>query len=168
MKRILCLILTLSILLCLLGCREDTPTIQQPVELYYRCSYDVSNLPDSIIAPVIAEGAGYTDDIQGLLNSYLRGTSADGFEVTFPASTKILSISVQDGIANLEMNDALARLSGIDLTIACACITMTTIGLTGAQTVRIQAANETLDGAEQIVMDESCLTMLDTYTPETT
>ena len=168
MKKLLCLILSLLFCVNFWGCQEEKPKLEQPVRFYYLTSTPENGIQDKVIDAVSVEGAGKLEDIHSLLNEYLRGTSEPGFETTFPASTKILKLTVSDSIAAVEMNSAIARLSGIDLTIACACITMTVMELTGASQVRISASNSTLDGAETVVMDINSLTMLDIYTPEPT
>lgn len=168
MKRILCLLLTLAVCCGLCACRQEAPKIQEPVQFYYRRTVPVYGTADGIIAPVTVEGAGRLEKPEELLNEYLRGTAQEDFEQTFPVATKLLSLTIDGDTAVLRLNPSIAGLSGMDLTIACACLTLTTIALTGVTTVRINAGNVSLDGAEEIVMDRGCLTMLDLYVPETT
>lgn len=168
MKKLLCLLLCGVVLLTAAACSEEKPKYEAPVRLYYRTFVAEDEIAESVIAPVTVEGAGRLADPKQLLNEYLKGTSEAGFETTFPASTKLLSLEITDETAFLQLNGALARLSGTDLTIACGCITLTTIEITGVTTVHIRASNETLDGAEEIVMDANSLILMDLYASEPT
>lgn len=166
MKRLLCLLLTLILCFSLMACHDDQPKLQAPVNFYYPRLEPTYGTANGMIAPVSAEGAGF--DQETLLNRYLQGPADKDFVSPFPADTKLLSLTDKDTIINLQLNQNFAQLTGMDLTLACACLTLTTIELTGADTVRIFVKDSTLDGAPQIVMDRNCLTMLDIYTPEST
>lgn len=168
MKKLISLVLCAAVLFTLAACTEEEPKIEQPVQLYYRTAVADTEIASSVIAPLTAEGAGLKDDPQALLNEYLKGTSESGYLTTFPASTKLLSLELTEDTATLLLNPSITRLSGVDLTVACACITMTTIELTGVTTVRIRASNSTLDGAEEIVMDAESLILQDLNPFETT
>lgn len=167
MKRFIIFHLTAALLFGLCACQPENPPPRQPVNFYYRNTEITYGSDSGVISAQVSEGAGYTDPID-LLNKYLKGPSDSTHDATFPASTKILDMTVQGDTAYLKMNTSLARLTGIDLTIACACITMTTIELTGVTTVTISANGETLDGSDFITMDRSKLMLLDVYTPEAT
>lgn len=168
MKKMLILSLCLALLMSLTACSEPAPKYEKPIQLYYRTAVTADEIAESVIGPVTVEGAALPEDPQALLNEYLKGTSAVGFLTTFPASTKLLSMELTEDTAILMLNPSITRLSGIDLTIACACITMTTMELTGVTTVRIRASNSSLDGADEIVMDRQTLILQDLYVPETT
>ncbi len=163
MKKLLILLLCAVLLLSFAACASDKPSFESPVQLYYRTKPDENSLTQSVIGAVTAEGAPYAADPAALLNEYLKGTGEEGFLTTFPASTKLLSMEITDGIAKLQLNASLARLSGTDLTIACACIAKTTMELTGVTTVTLRASGETLDGAESITMTADNLILQDIY-----
>ncbi len=165
MKRILSVLICTALLLCLLGCQADKPDYEQPVQLYYRTAPAENGISDSVIGAVTAEGAPYAGDPTAMLNEYLKGTGEAGFLTTFPASTKLLSLEIKDGAVHLLLNASIARLTGADLTVACACIAKTTMELTNTTAIHIRASGDTLDGAEEIVMTESSLILEDLYTP---
>lgn len=167
MKKVLCLILALVCLITI-GCNRPEEKIQVPVNFYYRRTQISYGASDSVIAAAAAESVGYENDPVGLLNLYLMQSAPEGFTNTFPTGTKINSLTVNDGTAELIVTSALNQLSGLDLTIACACLTLTTLELTGSVSVCIRPASGDLGGAESITMDESCLLLLDVYVPETT
>ena len=166
MKRIMSIFLILSVCLGLCACRPDT-NIEQPVNFYYRNAEVTFGTENGVISAFIAESAGYDGTLE-LLNAYLKGPDDESLHATFPPNTEVLDLHILGSHAQLRMNDALARYSGIDLTVACACLTMTTIELTGVDTVTIAAASQPLDGAAAITMDLEDLMLMDIYTPETT
>lgn len=152
MKKCLCMLLTVILAASLCACRPESAKLQQPVNFYYRNSEILFGSSNGLISPQVTESAGFHDTV-ALLNAYLKGPETSAFDATFPASTKVLEMTIQGDTAYLGMNDSLARLSGIDLTVACACIAMTTAELTGVKTVTISASNELLDGAASITMN---------------
>ena len=162
MKKLLSLLLCAALLLPLLGCHEEAEKPQQPVNFYYRRAETQFGSAQGVIAPQVSEGAGYADTA-ALLNAYLKGPSDPAFDNTFPASTKVLSLSVEDGTAYVRLNDSLSLFTGYRLTVACACITLTVLELTDAEAVCITAANEQLDGAASVTMDRASLLLLDLY-----
>ncbi len=163
MKRILCLLLILLLAASMAACQEDKPSFQSPVTVYYRTVAAENDLAESVIGSITLEGAPHKGNPQSLLNEYLKGTSEEGFSTTFPASTKVLGLSVTANSAKLQLNASLARLTGVDLSVACACIALTTMELTGVNTVRISASGTTLDGAEELVLNRDSLILLDLY-----
>ncbi len=168
MKQILILLLCFALLLSLTACQPDEPVIQRPVTFYYRAVPSEHGIADTVIAPVTAEGAGYEDDLLGLLNKFLKGTTESGLYTTFPTGTQILTMNLTADTAELLLNIRILRLSGADLTIACGCIAKTTMALTGVTTVRMRTVSSTLNGADELVMTADSLILEDLYTPETT
>lgn len=168
MKNAICLLLCVLILVSVTACQEDAPKFESPVTFYYRTAVSNDEIAESVIGHLTVEGAELLSDPQELLNEYLKGTSAEGFLTTFPASTKLLSLEISEGTASLLLNASITRLTGVDLTVACACITLTTMELTGVTTVHIRASSGTLDGAEEIIMDRQSLIQQDLYIPENT
>lgn len=167
MKRLFGLILTLALCLSLCACGSGKDKIQQPVNFYYRCSelsYDTS---DGLIRAYVAEAAGYTE-VLPLLRLYLQGTTDAAFTSTFPAGIQLLDAYVMGKTIYLELNESMADLTGIDLTIACACLTMTALELVDATNVCISANGAAMDGSPSITMSLNDLILQDLYTPETT
>ena len=55
----------------------------------------------------------------------------------------------------------LAQLSGLELTLACSCLSMTCMELTGAENIVISAENSLLDGQKSITMNKDTLLLID-------
>lgn len=164
MKRILSVLLTLAAILSLNACTKKDE-IRQPVAFYYRNANIASGT--DILVPEMREADGNRDDIPRLLREYLKGPTAAGLVHVIPSETVLYSFSLEEGAAEVVLSDEFAQLSGIDLTISCACITKTILGLCPAQTVKIRCLNTALECGEAIVMDESSLLLFETPTVPT-
>ena len=161
MKKAICCLLLLSLLMLLPGCHPKEESIVKPVNFYYRNAEITYGTDDGLISAEIAESAGYENDLIGLLNLYLNGPDDSSFHVTFPSSVRILSISFSEETVYLQLNESYSWLTGLDLTIASACLAKTTMELTGATTVCISADHASLEGASMIIMDQDAI-LLDT------
>ena len=166
MKRLICLLLLCSLCLGLAACGQTQEKFQVPVNFYYPRVDATFGSSDSLIAATTAEGMGYSKDPVGLLNIYLQGPKDGRYRTPFPENTLIVSMELANGIVRLSMSENFDALTGMDLTIACACLTLTALDLTDANSVRISVAGTTLNGESYIRMDRSCLTLLDTIDTE--
>ena len=75
-------------------------------------------------------------------------------------------MELSENSALVILNDATARLTGLDLTIACACLTATVCDMTGVQMVTIKAETQLLDGNKSITMQRDHLLLLDSNTSD--
>ena len=152
MKRAIYLILAVCVLFGLCGCQRTEEPVETPITFYYRRADVVYGDPEGLIAPCIGEGSGYEDDIAGLLNRYIQGPSDPAYTNPFPGGCRIVKFSVEGDTATVTLNGLLARYRGISLSVACACLSLTVMELTGVDTVCIMANNVLLDGSESITM----------------
>ena len=165
MKRIFCLILAICIAFLLPGCKDKEEPILEPVNFYYRnadISYDSST---GLISAQVTESAGYDRNFLDILNFYLKGPIQDHFEHTFPSGTKALSLEFIGSNAQIVLSNDFARLGGIDLTIACACLSMTVMELTNSSSVTIRAESTTIGGNDSITMDKDNILLFDNAYP---
>lgn len=153
---------TIAFLICLLllcGC-EKTQELQTPVTFYYpsnEVSYDIGC---SFIEQEIREGA-QMGSAENIMHVYLAGPENDQLCSPFPAGLQLLGMRKDGQTVYLTFNQTLASLSNLDLTLACSCITLTCLDLTGAQQVCIDAENSLLAGQKSIKMDRSSLLLTD-------
>ena len=161
MRKILPCLLIFAFCTSFCGCEKEPVKIEKPVNLYYRQSQISYGSADGVIGICITEGAGFENDLLGLLNLYLRNTTDPAFSRTFPDGSQLVRLTVQDGAAQAQLNNQFSRAAGIDLTIACACLSLTIMELTSAESVTISAFNATLDGAESITMTTDSILLLD-------
>ena len=161
MKRILCLILVAAAALSLWACGSSgSPT--EPVSFYYllREPELVYNRDDGIIRPETREGAGFAPDAAALLGLYLQGPLDDTLDSPFPAGTKLVSLHREGSTLTLELSRPFSSLQGLDLSLACACLSLTAIKLTGVENVTIRCDQI------NVTMDRDTLLLIDTSLPD--
>lgn len=159
MKRLLCLLLCA---LLLAGC-EKSERIVSPGLFYYPRA-EVSYGEDGVIGSEERETAGHEVDYFFLMSQYLHGPQDPALRSALPQNTALLSAEVDGTLFKLTFTQELSELSGLDLTIACACVTLTCLSLFHVEQVCIQADGALLDGEPSITMDESCLILVDQST----
>ena len=159
MKRLLCLLLCA---LLLAGCATSERIVSPGLFYYPRA--EVSYGEGGVIGSEERETAGHEVDYFFLMAQYLHGPLDPALRSALPRNTVLLSAEVDGTLLKLTFTQDLAELSGLDLTIACACVTLTCISLFHVEQVRIQANGALLDGEPSITMDESCLILVDQST----
>ena len=164
MKRMIAIVLLFALSLTAAGCKKDTPEFVNPVQVYYRRFDDIYGTEPGVICAITIEGTDRLSDPISLLNDYLSDSDPIG-AIPFPKDTKLQKLTISGDTAVAELSASFARLEGMDLTIACACITMTIMELTGVESVAIRCADRKLNGAVQIVMSRDSLILLDLYDP---
>ncbi len=170
MKRLTALLLLVFMLPCLFACAREE--ITYPVAYHYLRAPEPNGeidhgSADSVIAPEIREGDGHQGDYNYFLDIYLLGPLDRDFRSPYPVGTSLKGFTWEDGAATVLLSDHFGSLSGIDLTLACGCLTLTVMDLTGADTVTITAEDTLLDGKESVTMDRGNLFLTDDTTPET-
>ena len=160
MKQVISMLLCMCLVLPLFGCNQAVK-IEKPVTYYYRRAELTHGVNDGVIAGEQRESLGHEGDIGYLLAQYISGPHSAAFDQTFPNNLFIVSLRNSNNIISIVFSYHLAELSGIDLTIACACITKTVIEMTGVEAVQISSAGELLDDYQFITMDKDSLLLLD-------
>ena len=161
MKRFICLLLALVTVCSLWACRKETEEFVHPVQFYYYRTEPTHGAQDSYIAPETREAGIHHKDLAYLLDLYLKGPASAEFSSPFPAGTTLIRTSLANNTLTITLSDDFAQLSGIDLSVACACLTKTGMTLSGAARIEIQAQNALLDGKEKISMSKTDLILLD-------
>ncbi len=83
-------------------------------------------------------------DAQALLNALLSGPEGEGLYAPFPEGLSVLSLTVEDGLAQVDLSEQYGGLSGFELTLADYCIALTLCQLEEIDTVRILVEGELL------------------------
>lgn len=161
MKRLTIVILCVTLLFSLAGCASETKPHQKPAAFYYRTAEVTYDGRSSIIRYEERESAGYESDIPKLLNLYFRGPSSENLRSPFPKNLEVVGYSTLGPTVLLELSDEFTQLSGIDLSIASACIACTILSLVEQERVQISVADTPLDGQSYIMLDRSSVLLLD-------
>lgn len=146
MKKMLCLILAI---LSLTGCAYGSSECQNPIYFYYLC-LESSYLPEDLVFyECCIDGKEIGSSLSDILEFYLKGPSATEEAVSpFPAGTKLVGVEGTETRLYVTLSSELASLSGVQLTLACACLAKTCFPLCNAKYIRIQAYGCTLNGAD--------------------
>jgi len=130
--------LGISILcLCLMGCeflaKEDTALF------YYLRTPDtyLYGESDAVIFPEQRDCSGKINNLHYLLTLYLEGPLDPACVSPFPAGTGILSLEISGTSVSIELSEEFASLSGMDRTLAGACLARTCFALHNAYQVHI-------------------------------
>lgn len=149
MRRCICVFCATLILFSLCSCSRNDRTIVKPVNFYYKT--DPANYQENAISPEVRESDGYTNDLKGLLQLYVEGPVSKTLINPFPENITVEGITVNNTTVDLQLNSPFAQLSDIEMTTACACLTMTVLELTERHRLIITA----LDHAGNIIYTTS-------------
>lgn len=150
-RHILCLLLALALILS--GCAAAAVTAAQEeknCQLYYLVR-DLERAPaggDAIAGEVSAlpkESESPTEtQAEDLMNALLSGPAGSGLQSPFPEGTRLLGVEVRGSHAKVDLSSAYRNLSGIDLTLADYCITLTLTQLSAIRSVSILVRGQEL------------------------
>ena len=158
MRRLLLLLAALALLLSACGAPGEE-TGADGYELYYTVGPDEEG-GDAIRARRIQLAPDVSPDTDALaeelLTQLLDSPASGGLRSPFPVGTKLQKISVAGGRATVDLSEQYAQLSGIDLSVADCCVTLTLTQLTGINAVRV-----TVNGRELPYRKTQLLTAAD-------
>lgn len=160
MKKLLSLLLILCLLLT--GCMNQSNSYITELKFYYPLQTADYTMGAAYVQPESREGAGMDKSLTNMLNQYLKGpVDPITYRMPFQYNTQVESISRNSKMLDITLSRGFATYTGLELTIACACLTMTCLELTDAEVIRIRAKDATLDGAEFIEMSKDSLLLMD-------
>lgn len=167
MKRLISVILILA--LCLSGCDFGRDRMKEPVSFYYLREHSGSDdydvfFTEGAIGAETREAAGHRNDLNYLLALYLQGPMDAQFESPFPVGSKIEDIQNENGELTIVMNTISSRFNDMELTIACACLAKTCMGLTDADVVTVEAYGPNKKALFSRSFTEDSLILEDLYT----
>ena len=151
MKRTMArLLLAVLVLLLAIGCMPEDEA-DQGVKLWFPVNPALGKVSAALDA---CPYQGEDRSIPGLLEALLDGPPAEELELSAlaPEGTRLLSWSLEDQVANVELSAAYAELVGVELTLADYCITLTLTQLAGVEGVRI-----TVNGGGQSYRERQAL-----------
>ena len=150
-RHILCLLLALTLILS--GCAAAAATAAQEeknCQLYYLVR-DLERAPaggDAIAGEVSAlpkESESPTEtQAEDLMNALLSGPAGSGLRSPFPEGTRLLGVEVRGSHAKVDLSAAYRSLSGIDLTLADYCVTLTLTQISAIRSVSILVRGQEL------------------------
>lgn len=140
------------------GCSLSRERIKEPVTFYYLNAEYQFFSQDGVIVSEEREASGHRDDLSYLMALYLMGPSQEGLISPIPRGTRIYFTEQTADNVTLKLSDTAQTMSDIDFSLACACLSLTCLGLTDSDTITI------ISGERSVTMGEKDLTLFDTYT----
>ena len=124
MKRLVCLLMTVGILLSLFGCSSAK---MDSVSFYYCRKPDAYQYfkSDGVITSEDRDLTGHTKDLHYLIALYLAGPLDETLVSPFPKKTRLLEVSFNNNHVDLELTNLAGSLSDSEFSLAAACLAQT-------------------------------------------
>lgn len=166
MKKQICLLLLVPLLLLPAGCRREEPA-RTAYDLYFQeadLTYSAGESPfrtetvylydaETDAAPRLAEA---------LVRELLKGPADETLKSTFPAGTTLLSLEIEGDRARVDLSPSYESLSGVALTLADSAVAMTL-----SQVPEVSSVQITVRGRELAYRDRQVLNLRELLlTPE--
>lgn len=165
MKRMISVCLAAILLLPLLtGCSGGIPTVSQPLnpaDLYFRRTEVQHGTPDGVLGVQTVDLGERVPELEGFLELYLQTTPAEELESPFPKDMKVLAAAASNDTVTVQLGGAYADLSGIQATVADACLAKTLLSHTGAEKVLLTVSDEAGETVRTRKIAESDLLLYD-------
>ncbi len=162
MKRLVCIVAILSLSLSLFGCKSnEPPEIPDAANFYYITTDLRYDEKDGFISPERRDVKGSADDLHTLINLYLAGPTTEQLVSPFPANTVVKDITHKNSIFSITLSNEFAKLTEYDLSVACACLTLTIQEFVDSNLVQISAEDAELDGNKHITMNAESIVLFD-------
>ena len=160
MKKCLCILLVCFIIVSLTACA--TPEYEYPVDFYFLRSEDniLYSESDGVITHETRE-AGRGDDLKYLLDLYFQGPSDETLVSPFPEGLHVISVYTTEGILELKLSDHFSSLTGIELTLACACIAKTCLRFNTINAINLRVNDENAEASRIIILTDNAIKFSD-------
>lgn len=163
MKRIACFLFALMLLFSICACSADDSNIQVPAVFFY-CAETVSyNSETGVIDSEVRETESFHGDLRSILNHYLQGPKSQQLNSPFPDGSCVEWLNQVGTEITLIISQPFTKLTGIHLTLACACLSKTLFSLTDAETLKIYGGHMALDSNNYITLTRDSLLLLDDH-----
>lgn len=135
------------LLLLLAGCRFSKD--ENIAEFYYLRTPDTYEYGEAnaVIAPEHRDCSGKMNNLHYLLTLYMEGPLESIYQSPFPKGTGIVSLEFSGSSISIQLSEGFLSLSGMDRTLAAACLARTCFALHNTYQVHIYAqsrGNETV------------------------
>lgn len=155
MRRFLCIIILICLLLS--GCHFARERIKDPVTFYY-VSNDFQETLTDVITSELREASGHTNDLSYLMALYLMGPVEEDNRSPIPRGTRIYVVQNDASGVVLKLSDTPIRMTDAQFSLACACLSLTCLELTDADTITISNENRSVTmTADTILLFDSTI-----------
>lgn len=155
MRRGLGLLLALALLLS--GCGGQETAEQGPL-LYYAVQDSGEYAASALQGEVWAEGPE-APTVEDYVNKLLEPPQDPRLRTIFPQGLKLLSWQLEEGVLTLDVSEEYSELTGIALTLANGCLTLTLTQLEGVEQVAVMVEGQPLpEGGDPLSAGDLLLT----------
>lgn len=161
MKRNVAFLLGILLTCMLCACNAPANSKSSTVSFYYNAEDMVHNASYGSLKTEKFNAGSFSTDYEYLISRYLEGPTKSSHTSPFPVGVKLSHFSIQDNVAHVILTNEMAALTGADLTLACACLTMTILDFTQVESVQISTESAMLNNTDYITMDASCILLVD-------
>lgn len=162
MKKLIIFFLTAAIICALFGCGQNPESeLILPVAFYYHSDLDEKENFNEVFVSELREGSNFQNDPLALINLYLAGPNSERLINPFPSDLSAHKLETKDNTASIVLSTQITKLSGIDLTMACSCLTLTLFELTECTSVEISVEGQLLSGQQSILIHHDDLIFAD-------
>ena len=161
MKRTLCFILIIIIMLPLLGCGSAS---FDPVMFYY-CRKPAEYQYFKADGVIVSEGrdlTGHDEDLQYLIALYLAGPLDEELISPFPRKTRLVQVEKTNQSVLIELSDLGSSMTDVEFSLAAACLAKTCISFADVTEATIRS------GARTITINTENAILYDRAAPENT
>lgn len=134
-------ILTLAVCLLLPGCSTGQTGEEGTYQVYYSALSDPK--AESALAWEPYALPARVEPVPGLVRAMLDEPETTGLTSPFPSGVRLLSWELEEGRLHLDLSEQYGGLTGVDLSVADACLTLTLCQLEGVESVYV-----TVEGSE--------------------
>ena len=148
MRRFLTAVLVLALLLAACAAPADPEEHEDGYCVYYLAAEEAARGGDRIRGSYEAldlpEDAGLAEEAKALVERMLTGSEDGTLFSPLPQGVELLSLEVRDRTAHVDLSGGMNSLSGVDLTLAYYCLTLTLTALDGVGAVEITVQGRSL------------------------
>ena len=148
-----------AVLLLLTGLLAGCTLPKHPgnkVAFYYSRTEYAYGSDDAVIVPEQRDISGHEGELNYILSLYLMGPLDENLTCIFPATTRLVGISQEDGNLNVHLTPIAKSLSEGEFSLACSCLTITCMELTDCSQVTVVCGDKsvTLSRADLLLFDD--------------
>ena len=163
------LLLAACLLLTACAVRKTEPYVN-PIFFYY-CRADAEYGQDTGSLARELRDLGDPDiTIPEILKLYFAGPSSDGLRSPFPEGLRCEDVAIESGVVTVHLSDEYSALTGVKLSLASACLTMTLSQISFVKGVQLRTDAGTLSnqGSEDFTVSDFLLQDDSAINPEQT
>ena len=143
MKRMILLLLLLSLTLSCMGCHADTGS--QVTFYYLRTDSTIAYGQEDALMTAHFPELDTDLELETMLQLYLDGHMGENMRSPFPRGTYLLRVGVENDTLKLILSREFSTLDGIQLTLAGACLAATCRDLAGCEKVQVRSGEKIYD-----------------------